>query len=270
MKPTHTQPPVYQAAHSFEHSFYDSHETYVHPTAIVGPHVVLSDGVKIGPYAVVTGNVTIGSQTQIHAHAIVGSPAQDVGVTTPLGRVEIGSNTIIREFATINAPKTAEGVTKIGDSCYCMHFSHIAHDVVLENHVVLTNNTQIAGHAHLESHVIMMAHTGVHQWVRVGQYSALTPYTGARQDIPPFSLFVGKPAAWAGLNRIALRRAGFASSSIDAIKTLLTWFYRDKVPTPALVERCATQSWHNDPAIVQVINFITQSTRGVSRQHLKD
>lgn len=258
------------AVHSFEESFYHSSDTFVHPTAIVGPNVELAHGVKVGPYAVISGSVTIGKNTQIHAHVTIGTPAQDVGVVQPLGRVEIGAHTIIREFATINAPKTDNGITKVGDHCYCMHFSHVAHDVVLEDYVVLTNNAQIAGHAHLESHVIMMAHTGVHQWCHVGKYSALTPYSAARQDIPPFSLFVGQPAAWTGLNRVGLQRAGFASSSIDALKALMSWFYRDKVPLAQLHERVAVQSWHNDPAVVYALTFLQNSTRGVSRQHVKD
>jgi UDP-N-acetylglucosamine acyltransferase len=201
---------------------------------------------------------------------MIGSTAQDTSVRAPLGQVYIGNDVVVKEFTTISAPKSMKGVTRIGDRSFLMHFSHIGHDAHLEHDVVLTNHAQVGGHAHIEHHVYLMANTGVHQRCRIGQYTALAPHSGARQDLPPFSMFIGRPGKFAGLNTFLLRREGFTSETISALKTATTWFYRDKLPTTEFAERCAEQPWSNTPAVVALLNFITNSARGISRQRITE
>jgi len=253
---------------SFEDSFFYSSDVYIHPTAHVGPKVQLGVGTKIGPYTIITGNVTIGDHSRAHSHVIIGTPAQADTVKTPLGKIIIGKNTIIKEFATISAPRKAGGTTQIGDNCFCMHFSHIAHDAIIENHATLANHAQIAGHAHIAKHALLMAHAVVHQFCRIGAYAALAPFSGCRQDIPPYGLYAHQPALFAGLNRVKLKRAAFSEDSQRALKKLTDLFYRLKLPFQTIKETCIKEPWGNDIHVQNFLTFVESSDRGISRQTL--
>lgn len=252
---------------SFEEAFFHNSNVYVHPTAIIGPNVVLGIGTKVGPYAIITGNVTIGDGSRIYPHVTIGFPAEDVNTKTPQGKVVIGKNCEIREFATIGASKYPNGSTTIGDNAYIMHYCHVAHDVTLENNVILINNVQLGGHTYIEHHAFLMANSATHQGTRIGQYTALAPFSGARQDLPPFCIMNGIPAGFAGLNLVGLRRAGFSSNSLLAIKRLTTMFYQQKLSLEVIQETVqADPILAKEACVESFVSFVSQSQRGVSRR----
>jgi len=257
--------------HSFENRFFSSLETYIHPTAVVGKNVKLGLNVKIGPFCVVIGNVTIDDDTRIHSHVSIGFPAQDLQTKQSIGAIEIGKNCQIREFVTISSPKLSNSRTSIGNHCYVMNFSHIAHDVTLEDHVTLINNVNLAGHVYIEHHAMLMANTGLHQFCRVGAYSALAPFSGMRQDLPPFSMFNGLPGRFAGLNLVALKRAGCNRQDLDALKTVTKLFFQDKLPLEEIEERVSQEKLLQENKYVnKFISFVKTSNRGISRKTIKD
>ena len=129
--------PISEKSDKLEKSFFYSEKTFVHPSAIISSNVTLGNNVKIGPYCVIMGNVSINDNSIIHSHVTIGAPAQDVGTHKSLGEIKIGKNCNIREFATIGGSKYIDGKTIIGDNCYIMSYSHIAHDVTLEDNVIL-------------------------------------------------------------------------------------------------------------------------------------
>ena len=55
------------------------------------------------------------------------------------------------------------------DDCLMMAYSHVAHDCILGNRVILANSVGLAGHAELGDHVIIGGLAGVHQFCRVGE-----------------------------------------------------------------------------------------------------
>ncbi len=256
---------------SFQEAFFISPDTYIHPTAIVDTTVQLGSGVKIGPHAIVTGNVTIGNNTIIYPYASIGLPAQVIGIKKSLGSITIGQECQFREFSTVHASRTAEGFTTIGDFCYLMNYAHVGHDATLEHHVTLTNNAMLAGHTYVEHHALIMAAAATHQFTRIGSYSALAPFSGIRQDLPPFGIYTGKPAQFSGLNLIGLRRAGFNAQNIQNIKRITSAFYQNKKLTTQLKELIAAEdTLRNDPLVQQFVSFIESSNRGVSRSSLND
>lgn len=254
-------------ASSFEEAFFHSSETYIHPTAVIGDHVTLGKGVKIGPFCTVIGHTTIGDNTRLHAHVTVGFPAQVVGVLQSLGTVSIGSNCELREFVTIHAARTAEGSTRIGNNTYIMHYAHVAHDVVIGNNVVVNPNVNFGGHTVVEDRAVIMTGSATHQFTHIGAFTALAPFSGIRQDLPPFCTFNGKPAGFFGLNAIGLKRNGFSRESINALKQVTKLFYQDKLPLQAIVDASiADPSWGNDQHVQQFLTFVANSARGVSRR----
>jgi len=254
-------------ASSFEEAFFSAHETYIHPSAHVGPQVTLDPGVKVGPFCVITGTVHIGANTRLHAHVTIGFPGQVIGLTKSVGTIEIGSGCELREFVTVHAPRTEQGTTRIGNNCYIMNFAHISHDAVLEDNVTLINNATLGGHTHVEHHAIIMAYGATHQFCRIGQYTAFAPFSGTRQDIPPFGLFNLQPATFYGLNLIGLKRAGFSRDSINAVKHVTKLFYQDKYPLEKIIALSQQEPvWGSNQHVQTFLNFVTNSKRGVSRK----
>jgi UDP-N-acetylglucosamine acyltransferase len=256
-----------QKASSFEEAFFASADTHIHPTSLVGPSVQLGQGVKVGPFCTIVGNTTIGDGTRLYPHTTIGYPGQVVGLKQTIGRVEIGQNCEIREFATIHAPRTEQGATKVGNNCYLMNYAHVSHDVILEDNVTLINCVNLGGHTYIEKNAIVMANSATHQFTRIGQFTALAPFSGIRQDLPPFCLFSGQPARFYGLNVIGLKRAGFSRESINALKHLTKLFYQEKL-TLDVIEQQAQQdpSWGAQTTVQLFLAFVKQSSRGVARK----
>jgi UDP-N-acetylglucosamine acyltransferase len=251
---------------NFEESFFNTDKTYIHPTAIIGTNVKLGNNVKVGPYCILVGDITIGDNSIIYANTIIGMPAQNLDTQKSLGSIEIGKNCKIREFVTIGASKYENGKTLIGDNCYIMTYCHIAHDVVIENNVTLISNVNLGGHVYIEHHAFLMANSAAHQFCRIGQFTSLAPYSAIRQDLPPFGMFSGLPANFFGLNLIALKRAGFTLESINNIKHIAKLFYQDKFLINEIEKQSKESLWGKDLNVINFINFIKNSSRGVSKK----
>ena len=255
---------------TFEEDFFNSHGKYVHPTCIIGPHVTLGENVKVGPFCSIFGNVTIGDNTRIHGYTIIGAPAQVVGQKDSFGTIQIGKSCELREFIAVHASRYPDGKTIIGDNCYIMNYCHVAHDVILEHNVTLINNVNLGGHTHIEHHVMMMANSATHQFTRVGSYAALTPFTGIRQDAPPFCILHKQPGRFAGLNRIALKRSGFSSEQIDNLNTVTKLWHHKKISLEEIKEQSKTTPWGSDTNVQYFLKFIEKSKRGVSKKSVLD
>jgi len=143
----------------------------IHPTAIVDPKAEIAEGVEIGPYAVIGPNVKIGAKTQIGAHTVVegcttigqenkighfasvGGAPQDMKYRGEPTQLIIGDRNMIREFTTLHTGTIQDqGITKIGNDNWIMAYVHIAHDCVVGNNTIFSNNAQIAGHVHVDDH----------------------------------------------------------------------------------------------------------------------
>ncbi len=257
---------------NFEDFFFNKKETYIHPSAIIGKNVKLDTGVKIGPFSIIIGNVTIGKNSIIYGNCSIGMPAQNIGIHKNFGHIQIGENCHIREFVTIgSSKKEQDGVTIIGNNCYIMNYTHIAHDVTLEENVTLINNVNLAGHVYIENNVIISAFSGVHQFCKIGAYSILAPYSGTRQDLPPYAIFNESPAKYFGINKVGLTRNGFTAKQINAIKHITTLFYQQKQTFSKMEEIAKSQNWWGEKKIIsRFLDFIKNSKRGVSRKSALD
>jgi len=251
-----------------EEKLFCSKETYVHPSSIIGPNVTLEENVKVGPFCIIIGNTKIGCNTRIFSHASIGIPANDTSAQKNLGSIEIGKNCEIKEFVNIHSSKKIGGKTKIGNNCYLMNFTHFAHDVILEDNVTIINNVNLAGHVHIEKNVMVMANCALHQFCKIGKFSCLTPFSGTRQDIPPFCSLTGQPARFSGLNLIALKRAGFLKKDIDSLKHVTKLFFQDKILLNNIIKLAKDNldDWGGNKHVLEFIEFIKNSERGVSRR----
>ncbi len=189
------------------------------PFSIIGPEVRLGPGVEVKSHAVVTGWTEVGEGTVIWPFACVGEVPQDLKFKGERTRLFVGARCRIREGATLNTgTEGGGGVTRVGDDCLLMTGSHVGHDAMLGNRVILANQAAIAGHCQIGDDVIVGGLSGVHQWVRVGHGAIIGAVTMVTNDVLPHGLVQGPRGVLDGLNLVGLKRRGVERSEITALR----------------------------------------------------
>lgn len=237
----------------------------VGPYAIVGPHVRIGAGTRIGPHTVVTGHTTIGAHNRIFQFASIGEIPQDKKYAGEPTRLEIGDHNTIREFCTLNVGTVQDtGVTKIGNHNWLMAYCHVAHDCVVGDHVVFANDTNLAGHVTIGDHAVLGGYTGVHQFCRIGAHAITGVGSVVLQDLPPYVMVAGNPTQPHGINSEGLRRRGFSSAAIAAIKRAYKTLYRSGL---SLNEARAVLAAEVEvtPELRLLLEFISVPGRGIIR-----
>ena len=219
----------------------------IHNTAIIDPKAKISSGVSIGAFTVIGPNVEIGENTIIQSHvsiigntkvgknnkiypfASIGNDPQDLKFDGEVTKLEIGDNNKIREYVTINpGTKGGGGLTKIGNNCLFMVSSHIAHDCLVEDNVILANNVPLGGHAHIEENVIIGGNSAVQQFTRVGKSSMIGGMCGVVRDIIPYAMVHGNRSILQGLNLIGLRRKNIPNKEILVLTEAYKEIFKDE------------------------------------------
>jgi len=257
--------------------------TAIHPTALVDPGARLGENVTIGPYAVIGAGVEIGEGTMVGPHAVIEGPTtigrdnriyqfaslgaapQDKKYAGEPTRLEIGDRNTIREFCTFNRGTTQDaGTTRIGDDNWLMAYVHIAHDCVVGNQTIFANNAQIAGHVHVGDWAILGGFTVVHQFVRIGAHAMTGMGTILLQDVPPYVMANGNPAAPHGINAEGLKRRGFGPEAIAALRRAYKTLYRNGLK---LEEACAEiiAAAKDEAALAPLADFLAAPGRGIIR-----
>jgi UDP-N-acetylglucosamine acyltransferase len=192
---------------------------HIGPYCVVGAHVVLGDNMTLKSHVVVDGRTTIGEGTIIYPFASIGTAPQDLKYHGEPSELIIGKNNTIREHATMN-PGTESGAMKtiVGDNGLFMMATHVAHDCVIGNHVIMANNATLGGHVTVGDRVLIGGLAAVHQFVRIGSYAVIGGMSGVESDVIPFGRVKGERASLAGLNIVGLERGGFDKNQIRAIQ----------------------------------------------------
>jgi UDP-N-acetylglucosamine acyltransferase len=237
----------------------------VGPYAIIGPGVEIGARTRIGPYSRIVGPTLIGEDNEIFSHCSIGEAPQDKKYAGQPTRLVIGHRNTIREFCTLNRG-TAEDreETTIGDDNWIMAYVHIAHDCVVGNHTIFANNATLAGHVHIGDWVILGGFVGVHQFVKVGAHAFIGISGVITQDIPPYTMVAGQPAAPHGINSEGLKRRGFSVEAIGRIKNAYRTLYRSGLSLDEARAAIATEAM-NAPELTLLADFLANSTRGILR-----
>jgi len=255
----------------------------IHPTAIVDPRARVAEGVEVGPYAIIGPDVRIGSGTRIGAHvvlegdttlgadneiftgAVIGSIPQDLKYAGEKSVLIIGDRNRIREYVTINpGTKGGGGKTVLGSDCLLMAYSHVAHDCVVGNRVVIANSAALAGHILVEEGAIIGGLVGIHQFVRVGTMAIIGGCSRVIQDVPPYSTCVGYPAKVFGLNSEGLKRAAVSADAKERLHKAFRTLFHSGLSMSHAVEKVA-QDVNHCPELEHLLTFIRESKRGVCR-----
>lgn len=237
----------------------------VGPFSVIGPDVEIGSGCVIHSHVVIKGPTHIGANNQIYQFATVGEDTPDKKYAGESTRLEIGDNNIIREGVTIHRGTVQDkGLTKIGDDNLIMAYAHIGHDSVVGNHTILVNNASLAGHVVVHDYAILSGYTLVHQFCHIGAHSFTGMGTAIGKDLPAYVTAFGAPAEAKGINAEGLKRRGFSSDEIMAIKRAYKIIYRQANTVDEALQELQEMAQEYS-AIKPLITSLQKSQRGIVR-----
>ena len=255
----------------------------IHPTAIISPDAEIAEDVEIGAYSIIGPDVHIGRQTVVGPHVVIethtdigerchiyqfaaiGAAPQDLKFKGEKTRVIIGNDNTIREFVTIHrATAAATGTTVMGDHNLIMAYSHIAHNCILDNHIIMVNAANLAGHIHVEDYAIIGGLSGVHQFTRIGAHCMIGGASAVTRDVAPYLIAAGNHATTHGLNVVGLKRRGFEEETINDIKRAYTLVFRSSLLLRTAIDKVRDEI-NDSPEVRHFLEFIEKSERGLCR-----
>lgn len=255
--------------------------TVIHPTAVVHPQARLGPGCEIGPYCVIGPGVSLGPRNRLHSHVVVdgetefGSdnevyPFASIGLRTQdlkwrggRTRTEIGDFNTIREAVTIHSATGDGEATRLGSHNHILAYSHIAHNTILGNHVILSS-AGLAGHVIVEDRAVIGGHSLVHQFCRIGTMAIVGGCSKVVQDIPPYMLADGNPAVTRTVNKVGLERNGVSDEAVAALKQAFRLLFRENLSISNALARIESEL----PDLIELrhlMQFIRASDRGISK-----
>ncbi len=255
----------------------------IHPTAIVHERAIIGKNVEIGPYSIIGERVEIGDNCWIAPHVVIKGPTkmgkgnkifqfasigedcQDLKYNGEETFLEIGDNNVFRESCTVHRGTTQDqGITRIGSNNLLMAYVHVAHDCILGDNIILSNNATLAGHTKLANNVIIGGLSALHQFTRVGEFAMIGGCSAVNKDVPPYFMAAGNYAQAQGINSVGLKRRGFSSAAIMEIKRAYKAICRQgntlaeaKQEIAAKLESC--------PELQILYDFICEDSRGIVR-----
>lgn len=252
----------------------------IHPTAIVSSKAKIGDNnvikaltiieddveigndCQIGPSSVLYNGARIGNRVKIFQSASIAHRPQDLKFGNEETYFYVGDDTVVHEFVTLHRGTKETGFSRIGKNCLLMAYSHVAHDCVVGDNVILANGVQLAGHVHIEDWVIIAGMCGVHQFCSVGKHAMMGVNTVAVKDVPPFVLSGRFPIKYEGLNKVGLRRRGFSDDDINTIRLTYDTIYNSGFNVSQAVAKVETEFGAN-LHVKDIIKFVKASKRGI-------
>lgn len=255
----------------------------IHKTAIIHRHAELSEECDIGPYCVIGENVVLGKGCRLHAHVVIegstqigssneffpfcsiGQKTQDLKYKGEPTYLVMGDHNVFREFVTINRATSTGDKTIVGSHNTVLAYSHIAHDCVLGDHIVMSNGGTLAGHVTVEDRAIIGGLTAIHQFCRIGKMAITGGCSKVVQDVPPFMMADGNPAEVRTINKVGLERNGISEENQKNLRAAFKLLYRESGLNIGDAVAKIRKDLPSSSEIQHLCNFIDQSQRGISR-----
>ncbi len=241
-------------------------DVQVGPFSVIGPDVDIDSGTVIGPHVVIKGPTRIGRDNRIFQFASIGDDPQDKKYSGEPTRLEIGDRNTIREFVTINRGTVQDqGLTRLGDDNWIMAYVHIAHDCLVGDRTVFANGASLAGHVQVGDDVVLGGFAMVYQFVRIGAHAFCGFSCGVHKDVPPYVTVAGYRAEPHGVNVEGLKRRGFSTDQITAIRRAYKTVYRNELKLDEATRTLQDQA-NSHPELTVLADFLLASSeRGIVR-----
>lgn len=242
-------------------------DVQVGPWSYIGPEVEMGPGCVVGSHVVIKGPAKIGARNRFFQFVSIGEDCQDLKYHGEKTYLEIGDDNTFREYMCVHRGTSQDkGVTKIGSHNHLMTYSHVAHDCVLGNHIILGHHAGLAGHVLVGDYAIISAFVGVHQFCYIGAHSFMGGATMLTKDLPPFMLAAqvdGAPRVLS-VNAEGLKRRGFTEDQILDLRRAYKVLYRQGLTIEQALPELAILA-ASTPAVQLIIDFVQQSSRGIQR-----
>lgn len=237
----------------------------VGPFCVIGPDVEIGAGTVIGPHVVIRGPTRIGQENRIFQFASIGEDPQDKKYQGEITRLEIGDRNVIREYSTVHRGTIQDkSVTRLGDDNLLMAYTHVAHDCVIGNGVIMANGASLAGHVTVDDYAILGGFSLVHQFCRIGRYSFSGMGSVISRDIPPYVMVGGSPTRPRGINSVGMERRGFDAESVLQIKRAFKLIYKSRLKLEEAIESLAAMA-DQSSEVNPLLEFLKQSGRSIIR-----
>ncbi|WP_303721236.1 acyl-ACP--UDP-N-acetylglucosamine O-acyltransferase [Malonomonas rubra] len=256
----------------------------IHPTAIIAPGAKLDPTVKVGPYAVIGEDVSIGAGTTVGSHAVIegrteigadnqifqfasiGAIPQDLKFHGEESTLKIGDRNKIREFVTIHlGTEDGGGITTVGNDNLFMAYSHVAHDCIVKDHIILANGATLAGHVEVDDFSILGGLSAVHQFTRIGCHVMASGGSMIAQDVAPYSIVQGDRATTVGINLTGLKRRGYSQEALGNIKQMYKTVFRSNLKLEEAIVKIERNLDVAAEEVATYLDFLRKSTRGLAR-----
>jgi len=234
------------------------------PSCVIGEHVQIGANCRLHSHVVIDGHTTLGEGNEIFPYASIGLKSQDLKWKGGITRTQIGSHNTFREYVTIHSATGDGEVTSVGSHNHILAYSHIAHNVTLGDHVIMSNVATLAGHVCVQDHVVIGGLAAVHQFCRIGTMSIIGGCSKVVQDVPPYMLADGNPAETRTINKVGLDRNGVSEEAQAALKHCYKILFREGL-TIANALGCIEQQQPPLPEVRRLVEFIRASLRGISK-----
>jgi UDP-N-acetylglucosamine acyltransferase len=254
----------------------------IHPTAVIAPAAEVGAECEIGPYCVIGKDVVLGPRCRLHSHVVIdghtrlgagneifpfatiGLKTQDLKWKGGVTRTEIGDNNTFREYVTIHSATGDGEVTTVGSDNHILAYCHIAHNIVLGSHVIMSNVATLAGHVVVEDYAVVGGLAAVHQFCRIGKMSIIGGCSKVVQDVPPFMLVDGNPAETRTVNKVGMERNGVSEEAQAALRLAFKILFREGLTIPNSLARIEKEL-PSLPEVRHLVHFVRTSERGISK-----
>ena len=236
----------------------------IDPFVVVEKDVVIGDNTHLFPHSVILDGARIGKNCKVFPGAVVAGIPQDLKFKGEITTAEIGDNTTLRECVTVNRGTASKGKTVVGNNCLIMAYSHVAHDCVLKNNIIVGNASQIAGEVEVDDFAIISGGTLVHQVSRISKHVMIQGGSRIGKDIPPYTLIGRDPIVYCGINIVGLRRRGFTNQQVYLIQDIYRTLYTRGLNNSDALKAIETEYEPSEESDL-ILNLIKASKRGIVR-----
>ncbi len=257
-------------------------DVMIHSTAIIHPKAQIGAGCEIGPYCIIGENVTLGNNCHLHSHVVIdgytvlgeaneifpfasiGLKTQDLKWNGGITRTVIGSHNTFREYVSIHSATSDGEVTTVGSYNHILASCHIAHNVTLGNHIIMSNVASLAGHIVVEDYAVLAGLAAVHQFCRIGTMSMVGGCSKVPQDVAPYMMVDGNPAETRTINKVGMERNGVSEAAQAALRQAFKILFREGLTTTNALTRIEAEL-PALPEVCHLVQFCRSSARGITK-----
>ena len=238
---------------------------HIGPFCTIGPHVRIGKNTDLKSHVVVDGHTTIGPDCTVFPFVTLGVQSQDLKyVAGTRTYTRIGARNIIREYVSIHSATEAEACTTLGDDCALLAHSHVAHNCVVGNSVVMSHAATLAGHVVIGDFANLGGLCAVHQFCHIGNAAMVAGMARVTQDVLPFVIAEGLPANMRVVNKVGMERAGYKPDEIREVRTAFRMLFLRQLRLDVAVDQ-VSKKFNDRPHIDMLLKAIETSQRGLAR-----